>query len=323
MNNLTLDAANFSEQLGIYDFFNIIVSGTIFIFGLCSICKELAILLWTRLTIPKGIALIAIIYLTGLVLQEISSLLDKHIMKVQTGARYNFLKESIDEETELSPLTWVYRTTLKVWGMKIQKKIRDFLSQHIDWVNYSITLRYIYILSSNSSAKEPNSIIHNQPLLHHYRKLAQTILYELYSNPEAILVLDKPIKEYPAFPFLTEQGWNKLLNEDFANSYVYSVCQYYVSSRGKDKKVEKLRALFDMSRTLTICFFILLCATYYFRIKGIPSLFPDHFSCYVILFFFLTIVFRLRMNKTIRNMTLIMLGNYDALLRVSEKTKET
>ena len=128
--------------------------------------------------------------------------MDKHIMKVQSGARYNFLKESADKETELSPLTWVYRVTLKAWGAELRKKTKTFLSNHMDWVNHSVTLRYIYILSTNSFDKEPNSIIHNKPLLYHYRKLARTILYELHMTPEC--TIDRPmLEEYPAFPFLS------------------------------------------------------------------------------------------------------------------------
>ena len=34
MSNISLDTTSFSEQLGIFDFFNILISGTTFIFGL-------------------------------------------------------------------------------------------------------------------------------------------------------------------------------------------------------------------------------------------------------------------------------------------------
>lgn len=34
MSNVTLEASTFSDQLGAYDFFNVLVSGTTFVIGL-------------------------------------------------------------------------------------------------------------------------------------------------------------------------------------------------------------------------------------------------------------------------------------------------
>lgn len=300
MNNLTFEAGSFSEQLGIYDFFNIIVSGMIFILGLCLIWSELAMLLWTDLSIPKGLTLVVIIYITGLVLQEISALFDKHVMRVQSGARYNFLKDSLDKEDEISPITWFYRQTLKKGVHVITKKLQGLFPPEDENNCYPVHIRYISFIANRHSVETPNSIIHNRLLLKHYRNLARDVL----------LGVDDLDDDNMADP----------LNMNYISSYMYSVCQYYVASTGKDKKVEKLRALFGMSRTLTVCFFLLFCSSLIFSLQGVDSLLPNHIPEYICIFLFLTIVFRFRMNKTIRYMTLIMLGNYDALLRHSQTT---
>jgi len=284
LNNLTLDAANFSEQLGIYDFFNIIVSGTIFVFGLCSIWKKLMEILWADLTISTGLTLIVIIFLSGLVLQELSSLLDKHVMKVQSGARYNFLKDSIHKETEISFLTSLYRFIFSTSDANTEEEY-----------------------TTKDSTAKPNSIIHNSLLLYHYRNLARSIIERDIKQIDGNLVSK-----------IQDNEWSEIFNKDHVNSYIYSVCQYYVAASGKDKKVEKLRALFGMSRSLTLCF----AALYLFSLTpyatGDSITLPISYEHYQVLLALLTVIFRLRMNKTIRYMTLILLGNYDALLRHSE-----
>lgn len=250
MNNLTLDAANFSEQLGIYDFFNIIVSDTIFTFGVCFLYKNLAYYLWRNITIARGLALVAIIYLVGLVLQEISALTDKHIMKVQSGARYNFLKSSIDKETEISPITWLYRKLKKAFQLALEKLKKVFPPEAERQSPYSCPLvRWfsviLHTLAVPKTNVKPNSIVHNSLLLAHYRKLAENLLQEF----------DKTDEHNPSSKDTPDSEQPDLLDEDYVSSYMYSVCQYYVASSGKDKKVEKLRALFGMSRSLTVAFF--------------------------------------------------------------------
>lgn len=46
MDNITLDTTNFSEQLGLYDFFDVIVSGAVLVFGASAISQTLYTLLW-------------------------------------------------------------------------------------------------------------------------------------------------------------------------------------------------------------------------------------------------------------------------------------
>lgn len=78
MDNITFEeTSSFSEQLGVYDFFNVIISGAVFVFGLCAINSNFWNLLFTDTTIYKGLGIVLLMYIMGLVLQEISSWADK------------------------------------------------------------------------------------------------------------------------------------------------------------------------------------------------------------------------------------------------------
>ena len=85
MNEIIFDTTNFSEQLGIYDFFNIIIAGTVFIFGLCTINTNIYTYIWSNVTFAKGLGIVILIYITGLILQEIGSIADKKVFKFYEG----------------------------------------------------------------------------------------------------------------------------------------------------------------------------------------------------------------------------------------------
>ena len=187
MNNISLDTTSFSEQLGIYDFFNVLLSGTIFVFGLCTISSNVEKFLWNNMTVQKWIGIVLIIYVIGMILQELGSKADRYCFKIYKSMNRSILKGKIDN------------------GYKEEAK---------------------------------NAIVKNPILLERYRKIADKLTFE----------------------FITDKD-NEKFENDYISGFVFSVCQYYVSIKGKDKKIEKLRALFAMSKTLIICFVLLaICA---------------------------------------------------------------
>lgn len=77
MENISIDASSFSEQLGVYDFFNVVLAGATFVGGVCIINRNLCNYIWNEFSLQKGLGLILLIYILGMILQEIGSLLDK------------------------------------------------------------------------------------------------------------------------------------------------------------------------------------------------------------------------------------------------------
>ncbi len=96
MDNVTVDSTGFSEQLGLYDFFNVILSGAIFISGLCMINRNIKICIWSNLSLQKGISLILLIYILGMILQEAGSLADRKIFNIYKGMHRHILMWTID-----------------------------------------------------------------------------------------------------------------------------------------------------------------------------------------------------------------------------------
>lgn len=246
MDNISLDASNFSDQLGIYDFFNILISGAVLVLGICTIHDGIYHALWDNVDIPKGLVIVVLIYIAGLVLQELGSVIDNYLLKVYKGMSRDFLKSSFDRK---------------------RGKITS------------------------------NRVISNPLLLKHYRKLSD----QLQANqPENIGNYE----------------------DDDVNRYMFSICQYYVAATGKDKKVEKMRGLFGMSKSLMATFFTLLI------INLIIAAFVRAGCCAAsillpitrwdvsVILLFLTLLFYYRMRKTMRYMLLILFGTYDACLRL-------
>lgn len=97
---------NVSEKLGLYDFFNVISVGAIFIIHILFLFPNL--LIKSFLYIPNdalNFALwLVLSYLFGLLLQEIGSFVDEHAMKIKKEKINNFLKEGIvfDNNTKLN-----------------------------------------------------------------------------------------------------------------------------------------------------------------------------------------------------------------------------
>lgn len=255
MSNITLDSTSFSEQLGLYDFFNVLVSGFVFILGVSAINSGIMSLLWGDVTVPKGLFIVAMCYIAGLLMQELGSFTDSKIFKFYHKATRNILKSGLDENNEKTP---------------------------------------------------HNEIIKNPILWKHYRNLADA-------------VVTKPMSEY-----------DDRYECDDVNGFVFSVFQYYINANGKDKKIEKMRALFSMSKTLMSCFGVLAVLTLLelifdvnmpikiWDVIGLPELSCTECIDKVLLslaFSGIAVVFYFRTKKTMRRFLLILLGTYDAIIR--------
>lgn len=149
-----------------------------------------------------------------------------------------------------------------------------------------------------------NWVINNQILLTHYRNLAK----QIYEN------------SFPGHTLNPEK-----YNDEKFNSFIFSVIQYQVACLGKDKKVEKLRAFYSLSRTLMVCCFFFIIFIFVANMVSYLSgwLEPQKGRFAVTFLFislFLIVVFFFRMKKSKKFMTLIMLRNYDAILRTSKDT---
>lgn len=127
------------------------------------------------------------------------------------------------------------------------------------------------------------------------------------------------------------------IENEFFNGFMFSVCQYYVTVKGKDKKVEKMRALFSMSKTLMVSFGLLsVCAmlsllfftiiVIWIQISGFAEFGDAKIEYMYILkntvlvgvFIALSVIFYYRTKRVMKNFLLILLGTYDALLRTNE-----
>lgn len=260
MENISIDASSFSEQLGIYDFFNVVLAGATFVGGVCIINRNLCNYIWNDFSLQKGLGLILLIYVLGMILQEIGSLLDKKYLNIYKGMNQSTLQGEIDG------------------GYK---------------------------------KETTNKIIKNPLVLEHYRKNADRLL--------------------TGFSISEDKNRFELKH---VNGYVFSMYQYYVAVCGKDKKVEKLRALFAMSKTLIACFSLLSILSLFAlftntepaiaicELAGFSTLkcttCPDKIL-FSIVFAVAAVFFVLRAKRTMKNFLLILFGTYDALVRIAEK----
>lgn len=259
MKNITFDSTSLSDQLGLYDFFNVLIYGATFVGGVCVLNANFCNYLWNNLSFQKGLAIILLIYIAGMILQEIGSTVDKKSKNLYTGMHRSILNGSLDEEYE---------------------------------------------------KESSNKIIKNPVILKRYRDVADRLIEEFDLKDKA----------------------DRFENE-YINGYVFSICQYTVSFKGEDKKVEKLRALFNMSITLMSCFFLLaICAFFTLilnldmsvkicNIFGLPLHGCEHCLdkiIMVVVFLGAGFAFYFRAKSTMRNFLLILLGTYNAILETDD-----
>lgn len=264
MSNITLDTTGFSEQLGLYDFFNVLISGTIFVFGISITNSNVCENLWKEVTIPKSLGIFILIYTVGLILQEFASILDEKWLNLYNGMKRSVLKNRINDECKIFNHT---------------------------------------------------RIINNPIMIKRYRENAKKILKRSHISVESDSVFD----------------------DDYVNGFVFSACQYYVAACGKDKKVEKIRALFNMAKMLMICFALLTFFNLFAWLFNVEMAIPlwstivpftpccdkcfDRFILGV-MFFCSTVIFYYRSQKTMRRFLSILMGTYDAIIRTQSNEIE-
>ena len=262
MNNITLESSTFAEQLGIYDFFNVLVAGTVALFTLCWNFPKIKSVLWRDKDFFEGITILLIIYILGQLLQEMGSLADKYIFHVKDNAFCNCLKYPSDAYT-----------------------IKDRMAEAM------------------KRKRNINPVIHNNVLLEYYRSMVECEKREDLSA-----------------------DYQKEFN-DGVNRWFISRCQYQLIANGKDKKMEKMRALYSMSRTLATFFGLYGClylwgnAVYFgyslFAINDLEQtrkiVIASIIGCPIFTVLFL--IFRYRTTKCMNYMILTMLGVYDAQKR--------
>ena len=308
MDNITLETTNFSDQLGLYDFFDVIVSGAVFVFGISALSIQVYSFLWENTTVVKGLGIVLLVYISGVVLQEIGSILDRHLFRIKHFTRSTFLFDIGDVKTRNKLNYWFWsphekkikclksrikenRTIKSLTHNKLLGKIKANLREEKT------------ITSKQQKSGKWNWVLNNPYLLNRYRNLSM----QIYKNS-----------------FKNEDFKEELYHDEEFNSFVFSVIQYSVSCQGKDKKVEKLRALYSLARTLMICFgifFIIILGMNW--CEGFSDLVEPRCKELTNVFFFaspiLTILFFFRMKKCKKYMALIMLGNYDAGLQTSKE----
>lgn len=294
MDNITLDTTNFSEQLGLYDFFDVIVSGAVFVFGISSLSNKVRTILWENPTILHGLGIALLIYISGTVLQELSSALDYRFIRIKHFTRSTFLFD-LKKRKKIKKLQY-WLSGLFAFSANYLEEVNSTHSEQTCSIcsdqNGLWTSIKQMIVKKGKEGKW-NWVINNQFLLDKYRKLAKKI----YEEDSCDLNLD--------------------YNDEKFNSYIFSKIQYKVAYLGKDKKVEKLRALYSLARTLMLCFGIFvifipvanLVPFLYDMLEPQHGLFANTFFATSL---FLLWVFFLRMKKCNKYMALIMLGNYDA-----------
>ena len=234
MNNVTLDTTNFSEQLGLYDFFDVIVSGAVFVFGISSLSNTIKDLLWTDITILDGLGILLVIYISGVVLQELSSTLDYRVLHIKHFTRSTFLFDL--KKINTNRLLYWFSGMFKESVTRTENSETDGSEQKRSSGHSNPTGLWDCIKSAvveRGKEERWNWVLNNQLLLCHYRELAKQIYEETF--PGQILETEK-------------------YNDEKFNSFIFSIIQYRVACIGKDKKVEKMRALYSLSRTLMLCF---------------------------------------------------------------------
>ena len=249
MKNITLDSTSFSEQLGLYDFFNVLIYGATFICGVSVLNNKFCEFLWANINFPKGLGIVLLIYITGMLLQDLGSKVDEYGTKFYRGMHQRILKG------------------------KAEKPFEEETS---------------------------NDIIKNPVVLKKYRNVAKKLLED--------------------FDIDTED--DKCFENKYINGYIFSISQYYVSIKGKDKKVEKLRALFSMSKILMSCFFLLAFCALGTLVFNIGCEHCVDKIVMIMLFSGIGVAFWFRAKRTMRNFLLILLGTYNAILDDEEREKK-
>lgn len=111
-------------------------------------------------------------------------------------------------------------------------------------------------------------------------------------------------------------------NKEFTNDqcmYIYGFCCYYIEIRGKHNKLEKMRALYDMSRTLWVLFIILFFIQVgkLFFYPNVTIINGDIILLLINIFFIR--VLAIRMRKSMINKIRMTMGMYEACVNMEKQ----
>ena len=159
-----------------------------------------------------------------------------------------------------------------------------------------------------------NDIFKNPLALKQYRNLADTILNQ------KILENEKDIKYESRF------------DNEYVNKFVFSEFQYYIIVNGKNQKFEKMRALYNMSKILGVCFMTLAIFTLFspsypyidiIKLLGFKNNSISNFNkiIFIAIFVSVALLFYIRAKRILRRTLLILLGTYSALVRMEKQNR--
>lgn len=226
-----------SVKLGLYDFFNVLLAGGLFVFSVFFMSHKVLdfyankVLVVFNTEFEKILVLLFLCYIIGIVFQEIASFCEEKIFHIRKSMLKNFL-------------------------------IVD-------------------------------SIVENKPKLEVFRNLAYDILNKK----------------------LISHGDNDISGEQC--HYVYAYCFYYVQNRGMTEKIEKIRALYGMSKTFTVVFFAIAFVALIKISMNIflPNIVINELPLTISFFIssvFLMILFFYRMKKNMKYMIRMIMSTYEA-----------
>lgn len=137
-----------------------------------------------------------------------------------------------------------------------------------------------------------------------------------YANNE---IVSNPIKlqAYQAYArkLLNDVGQVMEAGDEFSKisaQYVCSRMEYRLAYIGKDRKIEKMRAIFSMARSMIVCMFFAFLFTIWTMIAACPHLLGIPSLLLICAIPLLGILFYYRMKKSMKYMMLQMIGNFEA-----------
>ena len=143
------------------------------------------------------------------------------------------------------------------------------------------------------------------------------IIQEIGSIADGYMVLFNPIRLNMCRRYAAEILQNSGIEcgETFSEEQTQYICarmEYRISYIGKSGKMEKLRALFSMARSMVVCMAFLVFLLIYTAFTGKMHLWGISSEICGILLIVCGLIFYYRMRKTMRYMLLIMIGHYEA-----------
>lgn len=210
--------------------------------------------------------------------------------------------------------------TSKILGIVVLSYVFGLILQEIAAITeyllpglYRKTIKELFKGTTETNNTD-NDIFKNPLALKQYRNLADTILNQ------KILENEKDIKYESRF------------DNEYVNKFVFSEFQYYIIVNGKNQKFEKMRALYNMSKILGVCFMTLAIFTLFspsypyidiIKLLGFKNNSISNFNkiIFIAIFVSVALLFYIRAKRILRRTLLILLGTYSALVRMEKQNR--